>query len=113
MINVTADTKKFEYALYGAAKSVQSWEEVRHHMTNWNHHKWPPDWESRLWELASKLAVAMCDRCQEGLMTPEEFGKLSVAMASWTVNAAVELRTPKTKPLTQEDLQKFFGGHPK
>lgn len=69
-------------------------------------HKFPPDWEARLWDLTSKLAVKMADRCQEGLMTPEEFGKLSHSMAAWTVSTAIDALKPK--PPSDADIQKLL-----
>lgn len=68
----------------------------------------PPDWESRLWSLTHDLAVRMADRCQEGLMTPEEFGKLARNMAAWTVSEAIEAAKPKT--LTAEEIDRLLKG---
>lgn len=90
MINVTADTSKFTEALYSARRSLD-----RHRST--------PDWEARLWSLTEKLAVKMSDRCQEGLVGPEEFARTVYAMASWTVSVAM---TRGAKKPTQEELMK-------
>jgi hypothetical protein len=50
----------------------------------------------------------MADRCQEGLMTPEEFGKLARNMAAWTVSEAIEAAKPKT--LTAEEIDRLLKG---
>jgi len=65
-----------------------------------------PDWEARLWSLTHDLAVRMADRCQEGLMTPEEFGKLARNMAAWTVSEAIEATKPKE--LTAEEVARLL-----
>lgn len=39
-------------------------------------------WEARRWRLAHDLAVAMVDRCQDGLMTPAQFGELAADIAT-------------------------------
>jgi hypothetical protein len=42
-------------------------------------------WETRRWRLAHDLAVAMVDRCQDGLMTPAQFGELAADIATAVV----------------------------
>lgn len=42
-------------------------------------------WETRRWRLAHDLAVAMADRCQDGLMTPGQFGELVTDIATAVV----------------------------
>lgn len=101
MISVHADTSKFKAALDKATKAV------KHLPAGYHVHHFQPDWEERLWQLTSELAVKMADRCQEGLMTPKEFGELCHAMAAWTVSTAIDARKPKQP--TDEDMKKLFG----
>lgn len=100
MISVTADTSKFEAALDRATQAVKRLS------AGYHIHHFRPDWEERLWNLTSELAVKMADRCQEGLMTPQEYGELCHSIAAWTVNAAIEARKPKQP--TMEEMQKLF-----
>lgn len=106
MISITADTSKFEAAVEAAGRKIRRIDYTQVMPAGYALHQLPPDWEARLWELTSKLAVKMADRCQEGLMTPEEFGKLSHSMAAWTVNASIEAMKPK--PPAAEEMQKLF-----
>jgi hypothetical protein len=108
VINVTANTEKLREAVEDAGRKIRRIDYTQVWPAGYSLHQLPPDWESRLWDLTSKLAVKMADRCQEGLMTPEEFGKLSHLMAAWTVSASVEASRPK--PPSIEELQKLFGG---
>lgn len=106
MINVTANTEPFVASLHEAAGKIRRIDWTKH--SDWSMHnlRHEIDWEARLWDLTSKLAVKMADRCQEGLMTPHEFGELSHLMAAWTVNASIEAMKPK--PPTAEEMQKLF-----
>lgn len=115
-VSITADTSKFQASLEDAGTKIRRiyWDkEIRDGYTM---HRIGPDWEARLWDLTSKLAVKMADRCQDGLMGPEEFGMLAYSMASWTVSAAYHRGKPQ-KPATHEDIQKeiqkLFGGSQK
>ncbi len=111
MINVTADTAKFRKALLNAGISLRELDrEMRTHTlpSGYEMHRLPTDWESRLWSLTHDLAVRMADRCQEGLMTPEEFGKLARNMAAWTVSEAIEATKPK--PPTAEEIARLLKG---
>lgn len=108
MIGITADTSKLEAAVEDAGRKIRRIDYTQVWPAGYALHRLTPDWESRLWDLTSKLAVKMADRCQDGLMTPEEFGKLSHLMAAWTVSASVEASRPK--PPSIEELQRIFGG---
>lgn len=100
MIAVHADTTKFRKSL-GMASQL-----IKRLPAGYHVHHFQPDWEERLWALTSELAVKMADRCQEGLMTPKEFGELCHSMAAWTVSAAIDARKPKQPTL--EEMQKLF-----
>ena len=100
MIAVHADTSKFKAALDKATTAV------KHLPSGYHVHHFHPDWEERLGNLTSELAVAMADRCQEGLMTPKEYGELCHSIAAWTVSVAIESRKPKQPTL--EEMQKLF-----
>lgn len=107
MIAVTADTTKFKESLLSAAQKVRTLP------AGYEMHR-GPDWEQRLWSLTEKLAVCMADRCQDGLMTPEDYGKLVYAMASWTVNAAYYRgRQPATPEEVYKEIERLFGGKKK
>lgn len=120
MICIQADTTKFHESLERAWSQIQTWDRqlqakvieddmrVQTLPAGYEIHHLPPDWESRLWSLTHDLAVRMADRCQEGLMTPEEFGKLSHTMAAWTVSEAIEATKPK--PLTAEEIDRLLKG---
>ena len=120
MICVTADTTTFKESLETAWTRIQALDQqlqakvieddmrTAAMLAGYERHRLPPDWESRLWQLTHDLAVRMADRCQPGLMTPEEFGKLSYAMASWTANAAIEATKPKPKTLTDGEIKEMF-----
>lgn len=110
-VSINVDTTKFQSSLEEAGKKIRRiyWDrEMRTQVmpAGYGLYQIPPDWEARLWDLTSKLAVKMADRCQEGLMTPEEFGVLSHSMAAWTVKAAIEAQKPK--PLTDDEIQKLM-----
>lgn len=106
MINVTANTEPFVADLHEAARKIRRIDWTKH--SDWSTHelRHAIDWEARLWDLTSKLAVRMADRCQEGLMTPEEFGKMAHSIATWTVSAAFEAQRPK--PPTDAEIQKLL-----
>lgn len=106
MTNFTANTEPFVADLHEAARKIRriDWTKQSDWSTNSMRHA--IDWEARLWDLTSKLAVKMADRCQEGLMTPEEFGKLSHSMAVWAVSAAFEAQ--RTKPPSDAEIQKLL-----
>ncbi len=120
MINVHADTTKFHRSLERARTQVLTWDRqlqakvieadmrTRVLPAGYEMHHLQPDWESRLWSLTHDLAVRMADRCQEGLMTPEEFGKLARNVAAWTVSEAIEATKPKT--LTAEEIDRLLKG---
>jgi hypothetical protein len=118
VICIQADTTKFHKSLEDARTRIQAWDRLLQAKVieddmrtvalpaGYEMHRLPPDWESRLWQLTHDLAVRMADRCQEGLMHPEEFGKLAHAMADWTVNAAIEAAKPK--PLSAEEIARLL-----
>lgn len=100
MISVYADTATLKEYMEKAHRTVKSLP------SDYSVHHFRPDWEARLWNLTSELAVKMADRCQEGLMTPKEYGELCHSIAAWTVSVAIESRKPKQPTL--EEMQKLF-----
>jgi hypothetical protein len=100
VISVYADTAEFKEYIEMAHRTVKKLP------AGYSIHHFQPDWEERLWSLTSELAAKMADRCQEGLLTPKEFGELCHSMAAWTVSTAIEARNPKQP--TDEDMKKLF-----
>ena len=74
-IAVTANTEGLSRSLDAAGRAIR-------HLAMAIEKPQEPDWESRVWGLTRDLVIRMADRCQDGLMTPDQLGELATQMAA-------------------------------
>lgn len=66
----------------------------------------PKPRDDRFFELVKAMSVAMADRCQEGLLGPEEFGKTVVAAAGCVMVEFLYANGERRRPLSPEEQAK-------
>jgi hypothetical protein len=62
--------------------------------------------DDRFFQLVREMSVAMANRCQEGLLGPEEFGKTVVAVAGCVMVEFLYANGERRRPLSPEEQAK-------
>jgi hypothetical protein len=62
--------------------------------------------DDRFFELVKAMSVAMADRCQDGLLGPEEFGKTVVAAAGCVMIEYLDVTGERRRPMSPEEVRK-------
>jgi hypothetical protein len=62
--------------------------------------------DDRFFELVKAMSVAMADRCQDGLLDPEEFGKTVVAAAGSVMVEYLDVTGERRRPMSPEEVRK-------
>ena len=62
--------------------------------------------DDRFFELVKAMSVAMADRCQDGLLGPEEFGKTVVAAAGSVMVEYLDVTGERRRPMSPEEVRK-------
>ena len=64
--------------------------------------------EDRFFDLVKSMSVAMADRCQDGLLDCEMFGKTVVAAAGSVMIEFLYASGERQRPMSAEDRAKFL-----
>lgn len=62
--------------------------------------------DHRFFSLVKEMAVAMSDRCQDGLLDPESFGKTVVAAAGCVMAEYLYVSGERKRPISAEERSK-------
>lgn len=73
------------------------------HKVGWD---WRTHHDDRFFQLVKEMSVAMANRCQDGLLGPEEFGKTVVAAAGCVMAEFLYVNGERRRPLSPEEQSK-------
>lgn len=74
----------------------------------WSYKQWVRHSDDRFFQLVKEMAVAMSDRCQEGLMGPDEFGKMVVSAAGGVMLEFLYTSGERQRPLSHEEQERLM-----
>lgn len=76
-----------------------------YHGHSWKRHEIRDD---RFFELVKLLSVQMADRCQDGLLGPEQFAKTVVAIAANVMQEFLYMTGERKRPPSQEEQRQML-----